>query len=87
VAGVAGVVALRLEDMLAGVPFAVLLVGLPVAGGLAAQWLVARRDRPDGPDREPEVPLEWVGIDRPFTREDVAALDRELGLETVEAGA
>jgi hypothetical protein len=29
------------------------------------------------------VPLEWVGIDRPFTPEDVAQLDRELGLEAV----
>jgi branched-chain amino acid transport system permease protein len=83
-AGVAAVVALRLDDAISGVPFAVLLLGVPVAGGLAAQWLVARRDRPDEPDREPEVPLEWVGIDRPFTPEDIAALDRELGLENLE---
>jgi branched-chain amino acid transport system permease protein len=86
VAGVAAVVALRLDDAISGVPFAVLLVGVPVAGGLAAQRLVARQDRPDEPDveREPDVPLEWVGIDRPFTPEDVAALDRELGLESLE---
>jgi hypothetical protein len=34
-----------------------------------------------GLDEGATVPLEWVGIDRPFTREDVARLDRELGLE------
>jgi branched-chain amino acid transport system permease protein len=86
VAGVAAVVALRLSDAISGVPFAVLLLGVPLAGGLSAQQLVARRDRADEPDeaRQPEVPLEWVGIDRPFTPEDVAALDRELGLESPE---
>jgi len=27
------------------------------------------------------VPLEFAGVVRPFTAEEVAALDRELGLE------
>jgi branched-chain amino acid transport system permease protein len=86
VAGVAAVVALRLADTISGAPFAVGLLGVPVAGGLVAQWLLARRDRADEPaeEREPEVPLEWIGIDRPFRPEDVAALDRELGLESAE---
>jgi branched-chain amino acid transport system permease protein len=84
VAGVAAVVALRLGGVVAGWPFAVLLVLVPVAGGLGAQRLSARRDRSGEPAaaREPEVPLEWVGIDRPFRPEDVAALDRSLALET-----
>jgi branched-chain amino acid transport system permease protein len=30
-----------------------------------------------------DVPLEWVGIDRPFTPEDVEELDRRLGLAEV----
>jgi branched-chain amino acid transport system permease protein len=30
-----------------------------------------------------DVPLEWVGIDRPFTPEDVQELDRQLGLVEV----
>lgn len=79
-AGVAAVVALRLEDVLSGVPFALGLVGVPVAGGLVAQTLAARRRRDR--DRDRGVPLEWVGIDRPFEPADVAALDRTLGLET-----
>jgi branched-chain amino acid transport system permease protein len=85
VAGVAAVVALRLGDTLTGVPFAVALVGVPVAGGLAAQALLARRERAAAPDEQPEVPLEWVGIDRPFEPADVAALDRTLGLESTGA--
>jgi branched-chain amino acid transport system permease protein len=32
-----------------------------------------------------DVPLEWVGIDRPFTPEDVAELDARLGLAEVPA--
>ena len=30
-----------------------------------------------------DVPLEWVGIDRPFTPEDVQELDERLGLAEV----
>jgi hypothetical protein len=36
-------------------------------------------DLEEAPD---EVAWEWVGIDRPFTPDDAAALDRALGLET-----
>jgi hypothetical protein len=52
------------------------------AGGLAAQVLEARR-APEmaAEDAADDVPLEWAGIVRPFTAEEVAALDRELGLE------
>jgi branched-chain amino acid transport system permease protein len=32
----------------------------------------------------PPVPLEWVGIDRPYGPDDVAAMDRALGLRDVE---
>jgi branched-chain amino acid transport system permease protein len=85
VAGTAAVVALRLGDALTGAPFALALLGVPLAGGLGAQLLAARRERalpPDGAgDARREVPLEWVGIERPFAEADVAALDRELGME------
>ena len=85
VAGTAAVVALRLGDALTGAPFALALLGVPLAGGLGAQLLAARRQRalpPDGAGAgRREVPLEWVGIERPFDDSDVAALDRELGLE------
>ena len=92
--GVAAVVALRLGDVLSGGVFALALGGELVAGGLAAQVIEARRNpaRPDlggagapgdpggraGPDL---VSLEWAGIDRPFTEDEVATLDRVLGLE------
>jgi branched-chain amino acid transport system permease protein len=78
-AGVAAVVALRLADELDGGPFALALVAVPAVGGLAAQLLDARRaTRENGPAASP---LEWAGIDRPFTDEEVAMLDREMGLE------
>jgi hypothetical protein len=34
-----------------------------------------------------DVPLEWLGIERPFTAADVAALDEGLGLEPARGGA
>ena len=81
-AGVAVVVGLRLVDVLTGTPFALALLAVPAAGGLAAQVLAARRAAgaaaAEGPD---DVPLEWAGIVRPFTAEEVATMDRVLGLE------
>jgi branched-chain amino acid transport system permease protein len=35
-------------------------------------------------EEEEDVPLEWVGITRPFTPEDVRALDAALGINQVE---
>jgi branched-chain amino acid transport system permease protein len=35
--------------------------------------------------RADDVPLEWAGVDRPFTEAEVAMLDRELGLESAGA--
>ena len=58
-----------------------LLIGFTLVAGLRA--------RP-APETEAaagvefaDVPLEWVGIDRPFTPEDVAELDARLGLVEV----
>ena len=81
--GVAAVVALRLGDVLTGGPFALALLAELAAGGLAAQVLEARRAPAAQPDGQAggDVPLEWAGIVRPFTPEEIAALDRELGLE------
>ncbi|HET6952269.1 MAG TPA: ABC transporter permease, partial [Acidimicrobiales bacterium] len=80
VVGVVAVLALRLGDVLSGGPFAAALAGELAAGALAAQFLEARRA--PRPVRETDaVPLEWAGIDRPFTAEEVATLDRVLGLE------
>jgi branched-chain amino acid transport system permease protein len=80
--GVAAVVGLRLAEVLTGAPFALALVAELAAGGLAAQVLEARQAS-GGPAEEAGdgVPLEFAGIVRPFTPEEVATLGRELGLE------
>jgi branched-chain amino acid transport system permease protein len=86
-AGVALVVALRFAEVLTGIPFAVVLLGVPVAGGLYAQVRALRAaDAARRAAGDVEVPLERVGIDRPFTAADVAELDRALGLEAEPAG-
>jgi branched-chain amino acid transport system permease protein len=56
---------------------------------LVATQIAALRAAPDTETEEAagvefaDVPLEWVGIDRPFTAEDVADLDAKLGLAEV----
>jgi branched-chain amino acid transport system permease protein len=85
--GVVAVVALRLGDVIDGGVFALALVGEIVAGGLAAQFRENRSRPPEAADElalahEEDVPLEWVGIVRPFSEDEVATLDRVLGLES-----
>jgi branched-chain amino acid transport system permease protein len=83
VAGTAVVIALRLADTLTGGLFALALLGVPVVCGLAAQVRASRAaDATRERNGDVEVPLERVGIDRPFEPADVAALDRALGLES-----
>ncbi|MBN2623395.1 MAG: ABC transporter permease [Acidimicrobiales bacterium] len=52
--------------------------GTPIPAGTA----VSDEDRDDGPG-----PLEWAGVDRPFTDDEVATLDRVLGLSPRAAPA
>jgi hypothetical protein len=82
---VAAVLALRLAEVIDGGLFALLLILSVLSGSLLLRVLDARRPAPTahGATESATVPLEWVGIERPFTREDVAELDRELGLEAV----
>ena len=64
-----------------------------VIGGVVAlitfTQVAALRARPDSETEEAagvefaDVPLEWVGIDRPFTAEDAAELDAKLGMAEV----
>jgi branched-chain amino acid transport system permease protein len=49
-----------------------------VGGVIVLASAIADRKRLIGEDEEP---LEWVGIERPFTADDVRRLDSELGLE------
>jgi branched-chain amino acid transport system permease protein len=84
-ASVAAVLGLRLAEVIDGGVFALLLILAILSGSLLLRVLEARGSAPTGHDatESATVPLEWVGIERPFTREDVAELDRELGLEAV----
>jgi branched-chain amino acid transport system permease protein len=52
-----------------------------VVGVIIVASAIADRERLLG---EAEEPLEWVGVDRPYTLDDVRRLDAQLGLERVE---
>jgi branched-chain amino acid transport system permease protein len=82
----AAVLGLRLADAVDGGLFALLLALAVLGPGLVLRFAATRAGAEAEADGTPlggdaTVPLEWVGIERPFTREDVAELDRELGLE------
>jgi branched-chain amino acid transport system permease protein len=90
VGATAAVLVLRLVEVIDGGTFALLLIAAVLGPGLLLRFRDARAlgeaDQPEPStgaafDEGTTVPLEWVGIDRPFTHEDVALLDRELGLE------
>ena len=66
---------LRLAHAYSNWPFAILAVAVLAVGPLFATPLPQIR-----PAAEGEIPLEWVGIDRPFTIDDVTALDSALAL-------
>jgi branched-subunit amino acid ABC-type transport system permease component len=83
---------------LAGVYAAVLVAGVGawwfILGGIVALVVftgyASLRARPPAPEIEEaagvefaDVPLEWVGIDRPFTAEDARVLDERLGLAEI----
>ena len=80
------VLGLRWADVVSGFPFAGLLIAAVLSGGLLLR-LGALPSSDVAPeelaDEDSDVPLEWLGIDRPFHDDDVAALDRALGLEGV----
>ncbi len=72
---------LRLAEAIDNWTFVIGLVVIPLVAAAAATLSAAARQRTvaqleDQPDR---TPLEWVGIDRPWTAADVEALDRRLG--------
>ena len=66
--------------------FVACLVVIPLVASIAATLSAGIRAAARGPlDGVPaETPLEWVGIDRPWTDDDVAALDRYLGTSESE---
>jgi branched-chain amino acid transport system permease protein len=78
---------LRLADVIDNWTFVILLVvALGAAGilsGLARPKAVEEAAGESVEEIE-DVPLEWRGIDRPWTPEDAMELDREVGLSEVE---
>jgi branched-chain amino acid transport system permease protein len=62
---------------------AVIVLVVPVAEYLE-QRETARAAAAAGEAKPEAVPLEWVGIDRPFTDEDVREMNAALGVSEVE---
>ena len=77
----AGVLGLRWAEMVSGWGFTLALAAAIFLPGLVLRFVTARNGRA-AEEADEDVAWEWVGIARPFTPEDVAVLDRELGLET-----
>jgi branched-chain amino acid transport system permease protein len=79
----AGLYVAERAGALAKWPFAILIVVATFASIPVAELILARRERGPAELAEvapAEVPLEWVGIERPFTEDDVEALDKVLAL-------
>ncbi len=82
-----GVLALRFQDAVDGWAFAGLLTAAVVVGPLILRVVTARQDKAslaadvEAVDSPEDIAWEWVGIDRPYTQDDVDVLDRALGLE------
>jgi branched-chain amino acid transport system permease protein len=60
----------------------VILLSVPVGEAFGRRGAIELPDEPL--PEEDEVPLEWVGITRPWTDDDVRALDAALGMNEVE---
>ena len=76
----------RLLDAIDNWTFVAGLVVIPFVASAIATVSGASKERllaqlNDAPDR---TPTEWIGIDRPWTPEDLATLDRELGISELE---
>lgn len=86
------VLGLRLADLLDGYTYLLALLLAALSGSLLLRGLEALRatgtsataassDGQEGEAGQEDVPLEWLGIDRPFTVEDALALERAIGVE------
>lgn len=83
----AGVYALRLADVIDNWPFVILTAVVVALSGLVASLTQPKAVEEAAGESEAEladVPLEWRGIDRPWTTADRDELDREVGLSEVE---
>jgi branched-chain amino acid transport system permease protein len=67
-----------IAGLISGWPFAIALLLVLLPAARAAEVIVGRRQ-----PQEQGLDLEWAGIDRPFTDDDLRLVDRGLGLEEV----
>jgi branched-chain amino acid transport system permease protein len=76
---------MRITDVITNWPFIVLMGAALVGATLVASLLRPKAVEEAAGDIEAveDVPLEWRGIDRPWTDADLEELDRAIGLEGV----
>jgi branched-chain amino acid transport system permease protein len=87
VVALAGLYALRVLDVIDNWPFVILSIVAIGAAGILAGLAKPEAVEEAAGESEAEiadVPLEWRGIDRPWSESDVEELDREVGLSEVE---
>jgi branched-subunit amino acid ABC-type transport system permease component len=83
----AGLYALRLADVFDNWPYVLLSIAVVSIAGIAAGLARPRAVEEAAGETQAEiddVPLEWRGIDRPWTSADLHELDREVGLSEAE---
>ncbi len=81
-------IALAVSDAITGWGFTFVLVAALVVWPQVAERTVASRRRAEAADdADAPVPLEWAGLDGPLTDDQLAEVDRALGLDRLEARA
>ncbi len=77
--------ALRIADVITNYPYLILSVAAPVVATIVAGLLKPKAVEEAAGNLEEvlDVPLEWRGIDRPWTEADLEELDRAVGIEEV----
>lgn len=78
---------LRLADAIGNWTFVIALIAIPLTASVVAQLRAAAEQRTQARlhiDNVP-TPLEWVGIDREWTDEDVRSMDQVLGSHVWES--
>jgi branched-chain amino acid transport system permease protein len=82
--------ALRMAEVIDNYAFIAVIVIAVVAAGIAgslARPKAVEEAAGETPEELADVPLEWRGIDRPWTTEDLEELDRQVGLAETELHA
>jgi branched-chain amino acid transport system permease protein len=78
---------IRMADVIDNWTFVVLLIVVVAIAGIAsglAKPKAVEEAAGESPEEIADVPLEWRGIDRPWTEDDLEELDRQVGLSEVE---